>query len=480
MMTEPHTIGGTWFLPSAPEKSISGTLHYVPGDSLRLELNGQLIAHDRSASGPITTPLVLGFSALDMKITLLDCQLVQAHWAGLRDENVGSQSVLRPGTAILGTYFERPDEVAFTGVRLSFTHLHQWLGISGFSKERIQDGTLIYRFDLPAPIELYRCDDFLLEAHFSYEEGFTYVPTHIPLVQQSRLNVSFAKKMQWLNQRDLVGDIQNFLTFALACPVYIETISAFTPRAVTSGGGGNVQLATELTILEPPQPRVSSSVPDVNDMLFDFEAIQTFSQQVFSAYWSNKDVLAPVHDLYRQALHTPGLSDNSRFLAIAQALESFHRRTRPGQEVAPAVHSARIARVTAGLVREDKRWVKEKLAWSNELTFAARLKELASEFPDLMRRLKPELDDFVRLVKDTRNYLTHWDQSLRRKAASGSEMHTVTAKAQLLLDACLLKALGFPEAAVTFQAARRRGLVEDQDFARLNKPATESIHREDA
>jgi hypothetical protein len=253
VMTEPQTIGGIWFLPSAPEKTISGTLHYDPGASLRLELNGQLIAHERSANGPTTAPLVLGFSALDMKITLLDCQLVQAQWAGLRDENVGSQSVLRPGTAILGTYFERLDEVAFTSMRLSFTHLHQWLGISGFSKERIEDGTLIYRFDLPAPIELYRCEDFRLEAHFSYE-GFSYVPTHIALVQQSRLTVTFAKKMQCPKPRELVRDIQNFLTFALACPVYIETISAFTPRAVTSGRGGNVQLATEFTVLEPHHP----------------------------------------------------------------------------------------------------------------------------------------------------------------------------------------------------------------------------------
>ncbi len=176
-----------------------------------------------------------------------------------------------------------------------------------------------------------------------------------------------------------------------------------------------------------------------------------------------------MHDLYRQSLHSTALSENGRFLAIAQAVESFHRRTHPGQELAPAVHSARIARITSRLSPEDKKWVKEKLNWSNELTFAARIRALAAEFPDLLRRAEPEIEDFVRLLKDTRNYLTHWDQKLRTKAASGAQMRAVTDKAELLLDACLLKALGVPEANVTFQVARRRGLVQDDDIIRLNR-----------
>ena len=49
----------------------------------------------------------------------------------------------------------------------------------------------------------------------------------------------------------------------------------------------------------------------------------------------------------------------------------------------------------------------------------------------------------ISMVVDTRNYLTHYDASLRAKALTGQPLDLVTERLRFLTAACLLRELGF-------------------------------------
>ena len=49
------------------------------------------------------------------------------------------------------------------------------------------------------------------------------------------------------------------------------------------------------------------------------------------------------------------------------------------------------------------------------------------------------------MAKDTRNWLTHYDPDMEKKAASGSELLLLTESVTALLEACILRDLGLNE-----------------------------------
>ena len=50
---------------------------------------------------------------------------------------------------------------------------------------------------------------------------------------------------------------------------------------------------------------------------------------------------------------------------------------------------------------------------------------------------------FIEHVVDTRNYLTHHDESLKARVVEGRELYRLTERLRLLAEACLLGTIGF-------------------------------------
>jgi hypothetical protein len=59
------------------------------------------------------------------------------------------------------------------------------------------------------------------------------------------------------------------------------------------------------------------------------------------------------------------------------ALESYHRIRVRSEELPQEEHRQRVKRILDAAGEGDRKWLEEKLRWSNELTFRTRLKELS-------------------------------------------------------------------------------------------------------
>ena len=75
---------------------------------------------------------------------------------------------------------------------------------------------------------------------------------------------------------------------------------------------------------------------------------------------------------------------------------------------------------------------------------------------------KKERMGFVGKVVDTRNYLTHYDEGKKETAAVGRELYGLTERLRSILEACLLREVGFEGERLKEVLSRRRRLARSR------------------
>ena len=105
-------------------------------------------------------------------------------------------------------------------------------------------------------------------------------------------------------------------------------------------------------------------------------------------------------------------------------------------------HKLRLSEIGAAVPRRYRGWLNAKLSYSNERIFRSRLLELAERTGEAGWIVL--LGGWLNLAMDTRNYLTHYDERLSAKAASGLMLRKLTSSLKALLAMCLLQEAGVP------------------------------------
>src|SRR6266508_4610302 len=92
-------------------------------------------------------------------------------------------------------------------------------------------------------------------------------------------------------------------------------------------------------------------------------------------------------NLYFGTLYNPNLYIDVRFLALAQALETYDFRRRDLTDVPPAEHAQRLEEILAKTPERHREWLKKKLANSNLLTLRRRVRGVLAECPVVRDRV---------------------------------------------------------------------------------------------
>jgi hypothetical protein len=116
---------------------------------------------------------------------------------------------------------------------------------------------------------------------------------------------------------------------------------------------------------------------------------------------------------------------------------------------------------------EYKPWLKQQIAWSNELSLKQRLEELYDHAEIVLKHLVVNRDAFIKRVRDTRNYYTHYSASLRKKAADGIELHWITEVLRYVISFSLLYELDFEPEKI------EKLLLRNRSFKALNSKLKE-------
>ncbi|MGH2938318.1 MAG: HEPN domain-containing protein [Solirubrobacterales bacterium] len=151
---------------------------------------------------------------------------------------------------------------------------------------------------------------------------------------------------------------------------------------------------------------------------------------VFRLWFERQDRLEPVFNLYFGALYDRDPYLEVKFLAFAQALETYDLRCRGRPE---------------------------------RMNLAARVRDVLSQCEAVSRRIVgDDLDAFVVEFRDARNYYTQYDPGLETRAAKGHRLLLLTTQLQTILEMSFLVELGFAAEAIEgiLERSRRFAQIE--------------------
>jgi hypothetical protein len=163
-------------------------------------------------------------------------------------------------------------------------------------------------------------------------------------------------------------------------------------------------------------------------MLFALPEAKPDISTVMKKWLVRQKNLEPVFNLFFGTMYHPSLYLEVRFLAYAQAIETYdyRRRRKPGR-------------------RHLIDRLRDVLARSRKVT-----KRIVGTTDD-------ELEEFLARFRDTRNYYTHYNPRMESRAASGTALLLITLQLRAVIEMSLLRELGFPSSAIdeTLERARR-------------------------
>jgi hypothetical protein len=137
-----------------------------------------------------------------------------------------------------------------------------------------------------------------------------------------------------------------------------------------------------------------------------------------------------------------------------RALEIFHAFKDPTTKLPTHEFELKLAEIVKHVPEKYKKEVLEDLKYTNHLTLNMRLKSLISETENNAIGYDTKLDKkFINDLKNSRNYYTHYNPTLKKQALKGGELEKITETCRTLLNYLILKYLAVPQdiLAISFQ-----------------------------
>lgn len=265
--------------------------------------------------------------------------------------------------------------------------------------------------------------------------------SELNLVERNGVRIAFDQPQSILDIDRWVTKVCRLISLALRCP----TVCRVYELEQKKGG--------PITIVTHSSKSVAAETKMVHP-LFIRPKRQALYARVLRSWFAEYDKLEPVISLRVALLSQPAKFREFEFLTYVQAVEALHRRTRPARTL---VDKKQYADLHGKLVEaipshwETKAEFVNKLRYLNEISLADRLRDVFAYDKELLGALFRDEAKDVALIKDLRNYFTHYDgkKSERVLAYIGTtKFYYLTAKVLLLLEIAMLREIGFSQAEV--------------------------------
>jgi hypothetical protein len=441
---EPFEEMGVFWIPDNPESQCPGRLSFDhdPGDAT-LDLIGSLetdVFQPLKAPDP-TLPVVFGTLGSGSLVTLTGVQPLNTKLSFFPSTAIQSHLTCR--YIFRGAHLSDGEDSIFHGIQIRFEHLDQWafLGEPVLRTEEHDGRTLFTPGDTPG-LEC-RAFDGILSFVYSTSQRTGDLAASFEISSA----IEFEPDRPWPIKvfiEHVSVPLQYLLTFGCGTPLHATSLSvkkdglgrqlgdAYFPTWIDVGyAGWRSPLKKELPrTLRLPLSALRGRLDD-------------FMQAWQALYVEQRHAMIRLYAIFLGL----DLYLDTRFLFAVQAVELYHRRKWPEGVLPVTQHKDRVASI-ANLIdrKEDRTWLKQKLAFSNEPTLRERLNrmvEYAGTESDRFLR-----SDLPKKAADTRNYLTHYNPKLVQQAATGQDLWILSTELIALMEFCFLRDLGFdgPEA----------------------------------
>ena len=395
------SVIGLWWLPENENNKIHGVLELKES---RLRLRTTQMFEGLQTIERETIPIVQGFIATGLKITLLDCKKPKQiiNMPGM------IEMMFEFSTIIVGENYSS-DRIQVKSLRCRFNGLEKWLcdmPVDAY-KYKCKDDQEYELYARAREPEKYSCsiDDFtavvenkiILNVDEHIEAGFKRIAS---------VNFCFSDNVNVFDAIKQACKYRDFLTLCMGNYNHILSMQAVDEDGDNIAVLYNVEIKA-LELLTNPAYNCLISFPDIKD---DYQAcVQTWYQKY--------EEIRPIIAYFVEACQKKHNIDlPMEFLKMEQALESYSRRMRRTTLVPPEVHRERINRIVNHFDEkdDDRKWIADVLKTPilNEPSCSKRITALFKETAEELGISKSKAASLAYKIVATRNYYTHFNESL--------------------------------------------------------------------
>lgn len=441
-MIEEFEYEGMWWFPADPKKQISGTLKFNPNKGAILDLIGSFkdVQDIKNLSEP---EIILGISSNGKNITLYRCFETKSSLSvpGLLTSSFYIDIVF------VGAHFKKVEDIKFRSLSIHYSHLDEWANISGFNIQ-FTDGIRI-AYKPPKSIQATINDSLkiFIEIHVNYPT-ISIVQKEARIKQETFIKMKPTEEKNFEECLNIMYHIQNFLSLGVMEPIHPLIIQGEIEANKIHIEKKEYNPAVDIFYSLSYPPNTSKTLIPF-EMLFTFKDIHEQFETYLKNWFEKMELLKPVFNLYFGTLYNSHMYVEQHFLSLTEALEIFHRRTsRDGGKYLSDndykdVYQAIIKAIPRDVDIDHKQSLENKLKYGHEFPLRRRLKELFEKYDEILKKFVIDKNVFINTVKDSRNYLIHYDSDLKDKAVTGKELYRLTIKLKILLEICLLAEIGF-------------------------------------
>lgn len=447
-LEEEFKKSGYFWLASNPEKRIPGTLIIEDGGNIELEVVGlfddSIDGIYRAMNGSDTLDRIVGHIEKHGLVTLDDCFYKK------RNISFGSisKSTIHVNRAFLGVAYEEKEVILFNHLRFSVEGIDEWVGRSGIKVEhQFENKSAAITYNPPEEVTLNLNNGMKLYITFTWLLPGFPSQKEAKITQKTYFKLSSEQECSLNDFISVAYKITTLLGFAIDKTVCIEKVTA-SSEAIRQDIGNEKTVPVSISIYYSSLP-FSKNRPkiDWHRMLFRYGQIQNDAERIVNNWFNAYEEIDPALNLYFSTKSGAHKYLDGRFLALAQGLETYHRRTSNMK----LMNEDAFEKLTSTLIdqcpEESREWLSGRLRHGNEVSLSSRIKSIIEPFKELLGTSK-ERNKFIRSIVDTRNYLTHYDESLEKVAVKGKELWVLCMKMEAIFQLHILQILGFTQSEV--------------------------------
>lgn len=436
---EEYVKTGYFWLPEKQENKIPGILTIKDGGNIELEVVGLFDESIKALNGEDDLSRIIGHVEKDGLVTLDNCFYTKKNisFGGISKSKVCVNRVLS------GVAYDKDEETTFNSLSFSVDCMDEWVGISGINVENDWDNrttTISYK---PPENLAYSLDNGMqLKICFAYTLPVFPNTTEAKITQRAYFKLSSKSLKPLHNFTEIAYKLTNFMCFAADTTVTLKNLIGTSTEIQREIGEGKSS-PVPINIYYPSIPH-SEKVPEKSrhQMLFNYGAIRTNTQSIINKWLNAYETLSPALNLYFSTKIGAQKYLDGKFLALAQGLETYHRRTSDEKLMDEEEFKALVDAVKNNCPEERIGWLEGRLIHGNEINLGKRLKKIVEPFKEHIGT-STERSKMLRKIVDTRNYLTHYSEELKSNSAEGNELWLLCQKMEVIFQLHFLKVIGF-------------------------------------
>ncbi|WP_276893691.1 HEPN domain-containing protein [Frischella perrara] len=434
---------GYFWLPENKDIKLPGILSISDGGRAELEIIGSFGGKNGFNYDDMYDDMylkrIIGLVEDDGLIILNKCCYIQKYIPS--NENI-TKSKISSKQVFAGLESIDNEDITFNTFSFSVDCLDEWVNESAFKiDEDFKNGIINILYNLPAKQSLALDNGMKLDLDFSYSLPLFPVITEAKITQRTFFTLKSEEPCNIDLFISLAHKISHLISFAVGETVSIKNVSARKYKE----NDESVHLYSKKTKVFYCSTTYTKNIPKCLawDMLFNFNTIKDNTEEVFNKWINAYENLSPTLFLYFSTKNNSINKIESKFLALAQALETYHRRLSDEKLMADDIYESLLSEIINSCPKEHKNWLYGRLKYGNEITLSKRLKKIIEPFKEYFGN-NEQRQKLIKKIVDTRNFLTHYDKSLIDKSAnSGRELYILYYKMEIILQLNFLQMIGF-------------------------------------